>query len=448
MGAGAVQWLWGCGRDRPLNRLETTPSGEGENNPPNIPVIPPEETPLAETFPMGVASGDVSAMGAMLWTRHGGSKRLECVVWEMDGERYAREAGRTHVLLEDAGYGHVFVEGLQPSRRYRYAFFEVDGTTRVTRSSVGRFRTPPADDAMEPLVVGAMSCIELGHSFAVLARAAERTDLDTFLLLGDTTYNDGARTLTEYRERWLASMSTPEWRALRSSTSVFATWDDHEVTNDWNPEEEDSDLVRAALRSWFENMPVRRGENAPNRVYRNLRWGRTVEFFALDCKTERKPSQKQYISREQLDWLKAGLRDSPAAFKIILNSVPIGEFPLPFTVVNGGRWEGYPEQRTEILSHVDKAQIPGVLWLSGDFHLGSMGRISATGPGSQALEVLAGPGAQNANPLLATVRGSNFDFVTGTNNYVALHLEPKGRDCRVVFHDGKGDVLAQRSYRL
>ncbi len=450
-GTGTAAWLLGCGKDVVARTGEDPDAGSPATDPlpqPEPPVLPPEEISLSDNFPLALASGDVTQDSAVLWTRYGGGLPLQCVVWEMDGERYARVAGKAACAVEEGGFVHVDVQGLTPSARYRYAFYEWQGVQAVARSPIGRFRTAGAVGSLEPLVLGAVSCVKLGHSFAPLMRAAERTDLDAFLLLGDTTYNDGAGSVEQFRERWLASLSQPEWRALLSGRSVFATWDDHEVGNDWTPEKLDSGNVAAARQVWFEDLPVRRDPKAPGRVWRSVRWGRTVELFALDCRGERKPSTGEYLSRAQMNWLKVGLAESPAVFKILLNSVPIGEFPFPFTLASGDRWAGFPEQRAEILGHVEKAKVGGVLWLSGDFHLGSMGRVATSGPGTQAIEVLAGPGAQSANPGLAAVRGDQFDFVTGTNNYVALHLEPATRDCRVVFHDGEGKAFADRTYRL
>ena len=70
---------------------------------------------------------------------------------------------------------------------------------------------------------------------------------------------------------------------------------------------------------------------APDRIWRSFRWGHSAEVFVLDCRGERRPSTRSvnptresvYISRAQMDWLKAGLRASPAVFKFIVNSVPI-----------------------------------------------------------------------------------------------------------------------------
>jgi hypothetical protein len=89
-----------------------------------------------------------------------------------------------------------------------------------------------------------------------------------------------------------------------------------------------------------------------------------------------------------------------------------------------------------------------VLWLAGDFHLGSAQRVSESGAGMGQLEILAGPGAQLPNLGVALLGPPRFDFATGTNNYVALHLDPASTSARVVFHDGNDAVLFDRTYAL
>ncbi|MGQ0504250.1 MAG: alkaline phosphatase D family protein [Myxococcaceae bacterium] len=443
LATGAAGLLVGCGRDNPLA------SSDEADGLWKAALTTPESVAASYQFPMGVSSGDVTNADAVLNTRYAGDKPLRCVVWKMSGAQYAAVAGEVDCTVAEAGFVHVDLQNLEPSERYRYVFFELDENGQaISRSNIGRFRAAPADDSLEPLVFGAISCVKYGYSFQTLTRAAERTDLDAFLLLGDTVYNDGAVSIEQYRDRWFQSMSTQQWMALRESVSVFATWDDHEVSNNWNAAGTDAAKIAMATKAWFENIPVRRQSSGNNRIYRSVKWGKTAELFALDCRSERDSSRGLYVSRSQMDWLKNGLAASNATFKIILNSVPIGAFPWPLTLVNRDRWQGFPTQRQEIVSHIDTQKISGVLWLSGDFHLGSMGRLEKTGLGSNMVEVLAGPGANSHNPALLAVRGSQFDFVTGENNYVALHLDPATKDCRVVFHDGSGLVLADRTYRL
>lgn len=422
---------------------------------PPEPPDPPEDTPESDAFPLSVASGDVTTETALLWTRYDGGEPLRVVVWEMEGDDYARVVHAADATAGEGGYVRHDASGLSAGRRYRYSFFEMDGEMRVARSPVGRLRAAIAADAMEPLTFGAVSCTDNGRSMDTLERASERDDIDLFLFLGDTTYNDGSETLPEYRSKWEENISTTGYRRLREATSLLATWDDHEFANDWNPETFDAAQLDAAVQAFFDHQPVRRDEAAPKKVWKRLTWGRTAEVFVLDCRSERLPSTRGdsdaiYVSREQMDWLKAGLADSAAVFKIIMNSVPIGDFPgaFDFPSARNDRWEGYAAQREEILRFVQDAPVDGVLWLSGDFHLGSMGYVAASGLGSDQVEVLAGPGAQIGNPLATTLGEPQFDWASARNNYTLLELDPSEALIRVWFVDGDGSVMETGEYRF
>jgi len=120
-------------------------------------VVPPEETPTSDSFPLAVSSGDVTSERAMLWTRYDGTSPLRVVVWEMAGESYALRAFEADATPAEGGYVHVDAGGLLAGRRYRFAFFEMDGPARAARSLVGRFRSAIADDSVERLMFGAFS---------------------------------------------------------------------------------------------------------------------------------------------------------------------------------------------------------------------------------------------------------------------------------------------------
>ena len=413
------------------------------------PVEPPEAFTESESdFPLGVASGDVTASSAILWTRYDGGGDVELVVWEMDGETYVRTA---HVGAVTPREGFVHEEvALAAGARYRFAFFVVEAGSRTVRSAIGRVRAALAADAMEPLWIGAVSCTSNGRGLGPLGHAGGRDDLDAFLYLGDTTYNDGATSLADYRAKWNEQMSRPEYRALRASTSAIATWDDHEFDNDWNPETFSAAQLDAAIQSFFDHQPLRRDPAAPSRVWKQLSWGRTADVFVLDCRSERRPSTRGdtdiYVSREQMDWLKAALSTSTAVFKLIVNSIPITNFPGAFDFGQDDRWEGYPTQREEILRHIDDAAIPGVLWVAGDFHLASSQRVSTSGVGATQTEILVGPGAQTGNPLAWTIGGAQFDFTSTENNYVALELLPDIGRIRAHWIDASGAAFEVREY--
>jgi len=234
---------------------------------------------------------------------------------------------------------------------------------------------------------------------------------------------------------------------------MLATWDDHEVDNNWDGETVDAGQLAAAMQATFEHLPLRRDAEHPNRFWKSLRWGHTVELFVLDCRTERKPSTRfgpdaEYISPEQMTWLKAALADSPAIFKVIVNSVPIGNFPPLFDAAAADRWEGYAAQRLEILSFIDDTPITGVLWLSGDFHLGAIGRVDTSGPGSTQLEVVASPAAQVGNPLSVNLVAPQWDWAITKDSYTVLDFVPGLGQVTITFIDEDGETLVQRSYNI
>jgi alkaline phosphatase D len=451
---GAVAVLTGCGgvmgggddagRDPSDGGGTTDPdAGPPDGGPPPTPVVPPEATAEVAMFGIGISSGDVTTEAAIVATRYDGSGSLGVTAWEMDGETYVRQFGEFPLTPAEGGFAHHEFTGLAAGRHYRYAFFEMDGDTRTGRSAIGRFRAAIAADSMEPLILGAVSCTSNSRAKTTLERAGERDDLAVLLMLGDTTYNDGSSSLAEYRESWDESLSSPGWIAVRRATSVLATWDDHEVTNDYDPEERD---LAIPMQTFFEHLPLRRDVTANNRVWKSMRWGLTVEIFVLDCRTERLPSTRgdsdTYISPSQMEWLKAGLLSSPCTFKIIANSVPISNFPFAFDVTLSDRWEGYPTQRTEILSFIDDNEVNGVLWVSGDFHFASFGNVAPEGsPGAAQREVLAGPGAQTANPAYLILPNEQFQWSSGENNYTTFELLPAERRIVVQWHNADGEVI-------
>ena len=118
-----------------------------------------------DPFSLGVASGDPSPDGMVLWTRlapdplHGGGMPASPVevAWEVAlDERFRRVVQRGRTMAEPAwGHSvHVEVDGLTPGRWYWYRF-RVGGDV----SPVGRTRTlPAAGSAVERLRFAFASC--------------------------------------------------------------------------------------------------------------------------------------------------------------------------------------------------------------------------------------------------------------------------------------------------
>jgi alkaline phosphatase D len=416
------------------------------------PVEPLDPSPLAVStkFPISLTSGDPGPDRIALASLWQGQGDLELRVWKDDGSVAGVAVVAQPVVLGEGGYIGVEVGGLEPATTYRWAFVEREAGVAKARSPIAVFRTAPAAGASPKLRFAAVSCTSNRLDKTSLERAAAEGPYDAFLLLGDTTYNDGAKTLTEFRTKWRESLASRGWTSMRLQTAVIATWDDHEIDNDFNPESVDTQVFANAKQALFEHVPMRR--TAASRIWRKVPFGKTADVFVLDTRGERKPSTRGsanpiYISREQMDWLKAELKASTARFKLLMNSVPISDFPGLFDTASSDRWEGYAAQRTEILSFIEAERIGGVLWVAGDFHLASVGRVSPAGVGSAQTEILVGPGAQVANPLVLSVRPPQFDWSSGSSNVTQLDLDPQAGTIRCVWR-GTSGVLREQTLNL
>jgi alkaline phosphatase D len=340
---------------------------------------------------------------------------------------------------------------LLPDTTYAFAFYSTDGTRR---SRVGRFRTALAADGRRVVRFGSTSCLGGNLPWPTLSHAAgERFDF--FMLLGDTIYADNGSNQFQYREKWNGALAVKGLVDLTASTSVIATWDDHEIDNNWSWATPGMQAqFDEALAEYRRGLPQRMGPGAggatTTNIWRKLSWGQTLDVFVLDSRGERRDGN--YISPEQMSWLKQALSQSTAVFKLIMNSVPI--FDFTGTVVGSiqaeDRWQGFPAQRTELLEHIDQNSISGVFWITGDFHIGGAGYISPVGePGATQLEVLTGPGGSSINPAANLVQpDQRIVSIVGEWNYVLFEADPESGAIQTTFIRDDGSVIWEQALQV
>lgn len=247
-------------------------------------------TPAVARFLHGVASGDPTPRGAILWTR----------VTPADAAHASSIAVRWHVALSadgkpvesgeaEARPARDFTVKVEPvklkaGQDYYYWFDLADGT----RSPTGRFRTLPVGKS-EDLVLGVVTCqLLLGGFFNAYDSLAKRDRLDAIIHLGDYIYEYGpdgygaeigkkiGRTITppheiitlaDYRERHACYKLDPMLQAAHARAAFICVWDDHETANDaWlhgaenHQSETEGDWEKrkaAAMQAYFEWLPIR-----------------------------------------------------------------------------------------------------------------------------------------------------------------------------------------------
>lgn len=267
----------------------------------------------ANPFMLGVASGDPTSDGVVLWTRlaptpldpAGGMPPHPVPVrWEISPDEQFK-AARSGTVMADPAWGHsvhVEVQGLSPGRAYFYRFIAAG-----VASPVGRTRTAPARGTMpERLRIAFSACqnYEAGYYAAHHHIAAEEPDL--VLFLGDYIYegNPGTKGVRRhlnpepididgYRARYATYKLDPMLQASHHVAPWVTTWDDHEVQDNYAGvhDKHNGDqavfLLRraAAYKAYYEHMPLRaaqRPNGAAMRLYRTVDWGALAQFQVID----------------------------------------------------------------------------------------------------------------------------------------------------------------------
>ncbi len=161
------------------------------------------------------------------------------------------------------------------------------------------------------------------------------------------------------------------------------------------------------LAAFLDYTPIRERPVTPNRLYRNIRWGKHLELFILDNRQYRDANfvddsptaTKTMLGREQLARLKEKLAASNATWKVIVSSVPMS-IPTGFPPENGrDGWAnfdqdgGFEYELLDILQHMKDHQIYNTLWITTDVHFAEVFRYTPflDDPTFQVHELVSGP---------------------------------------------------------
>jgi alkaline phosphatase D len=375
----------------------------------------------AYPFALGVASGDPSADGFVLWTRIA-PPRTDAVFLPIDDfavewvvaedEKLSRivRHGTSVASAEWAHSVHVEVEGLAADRWYWYQF-RCGGEA----SAVGRTRTLPAPGvATARLRLALASCQHYEHGYFAAYRHMLADDLDLVVHVGDYIYEgsfgpqirrhdspDGAQTLADYRNRHACYKGDADLQRAHAAYPWLLTWDDHEVSNDYAGlvsnygESRDVFAARrtAAYRAYYEHMPLR-ARHRPDAIamplYQRMQFGDLAQISVLDdrqyraahacaergelvddCAQRWSPAQTM-LGDTQQRWLESGLAGSRARWNVIAQQTLIAPFVSRQddgrqTVWTDG-WDGYAGARAQLLDFIGERRVANVVTLGGDVH--------------------------------------------------------------------------------
>lgn len=382
-------------------------------------------------FPQGVASGDPSSDGVVLWTRTAETGPLRWVV--------ASDALLDDVVAEGTATAdperdmtiHVEVSGLPAGGTYYYRFFTESGEG----SPLGRTKTAPSTGGESFTFAGA-SCSSLFSGWFNGYHHLAADDVDVVLHVGDYVYDfvdaeEDVRltdpppidpsTLPEWRERFAHYLDDPDFRDARAAHPWVNLWDNHDS---------DTGTPQGTRQAFREYVPMRQPDASdPNVIHRALRWGDLVDLYVMDAYTMQ--SADEILGAEQWAWLSAELAASEAAWRVLGTQKLVTTFgdPSGGFVGQATDWDDWPASRTALFAALG-AKGDNII-LSGDLHFTIAADLVAdplneqspydptTGAGSVGVELLAsgvtrgnfdeticsGPCDDDGNALIENIRG-------------------------------------------
>lgn len=160
-----------------------------------------------------------------------------------------------------------------------------------------------------------------------------------------------------------------------------------------------------------------------------------------------------------MDWLKNGLLNSQARFKLIAQTMPISNIAeidqSTFQTLIPELWATYAANRTELLQFIDDSEINGVVFLSGGIDYGlfrvNVTKLNSTATNkNNAFEVVSGPSGSLINPnirLSSALSSAPADYLILLDSWTWTLIEgdPVSGDLTFKFINDRGQALRTQS---
>ncbi|MFD3742903.1 alkaline phosphatase D family protein [Nocardia sp. NPDC058633] len=385
---------------------------------------------LGEPFSLGVASGEPTSDGVVLWTRLApdpfapdgyGGMTIDAVTVDYEvaeDERFSKVVARGSAVATRAlGHSvHPEVNGLAPDRWYYYRF-----RAGSSISPVGRTRTaPPPNSPTERLRFAFASCQSWSSGYYTAYEHLSAEDLDLVVHLGDYIYEsfwvlarrgahmapqfvDEAVNLADYRLRYAQAKAEPPLQAAHAAFPWLVTLDDHELDNNWAGENPGLgiDVYRipplfrrrkaAAFQAMYEHQPMRLTQlpaGPSMHLHRRYRFGDLAEFTMIDTRqyrtaqacgdgsavvgcADRFATGRTILGAAQRDWLIDGFASSSARWQVLGNQVAMAQSnydPGPGLLVGTDAWDGYVADRNTVLAAAADHAVDNLVVITGDRH--------------------------------------------------------------------------------
>jgi alkaline phosphatase D len=466
----------------------------------------PTQTPVTvspartEPFAYGVASGDMTAASAILWTR---TTDAADVVAELSSTSSFDQPTVLPMVQSSQATDFtvkVAARGLISGTAYYYRFRSGGNV-----SAVGSFRTAYAANQDTPVTIGFTGDAHWAWKPYPLLASLVNEPLDTFIFLGDLLYESrnletgkngtiAAESLDDFRWKYRENREPRPGSAtgmvpmldLYRRFGQYSVFDNHETANSklsgtppyitggaqvGGQFVNQSEGFRNRIRAYSEYQPVDdvtiNGSGDPRldgtqQFYRAVPWGANVDMFILDDRSYRDAAlstatnpaaadcSRTMLGAPQLNWFQSELKAAQSrgvSWKVVVISSPIQELGKAYDGTKA--WAaGYVCERNQLLKFIDDNTINNVVFLTTDNHYTAINNLTYNAdPGDPSSPLLL---ARNAFEIITGPLGADVDPIDQTHNVDVYGLSLRDADRKVVdtwngdIPDAKGNTSGLR----
>ncbi len=239
-------------------------------------------------------------------------------------------------VTEASDFIHQFpLKNLKPATRYHYVSEATGANGKPTYAPFrGQFETAPAAETPSDLTFCVMTCQgypDRGHPDGHAIYPAMLALKPKFAsLTGDLVYydNDAPQAVTARlaRYHWERMFSLPRLVEFNRNVATYWLKDDHDtLSNDTWPGRKIGEFTFEEGQKIFrQQAPLTNGPS-----YRTFRWGRDLQIWFTDGRDYRSPNKmpdgptKTIWGAEQKEWFKKTVKESTAAWKILISPTPL-----------------------------------------------------------------------------------------------------------------------------
>jgi len=258
-------------------------------------------------------------------------------------------------------------------------------------------------DSLKDADPGALSRIAFGscanqRKSQPIWNAVLSAEPNLFIFMGDNVYGDvSSAEVTELKDAYAELQTVTEFQTLRGRIPILSIWDDHDYgINDGGSDFPYKYATKDLFLEFWDIPP-----DDPRRQREGLYYattfgplGQRVQVILLDTRFFRSPLKpsdapgspgkehyvpdydpaKTMLGEEQWAWLEQELSE-PADIRLIVCSVQV------IAQAHGyERWGNLPRERNRLFELISRTNASGVIFLSGDRHIGALYKLDVGGP--------------------------------------------------------------------